>query len=269
VFPVVIVALVVIAVIWFGQRGLIYFPDSRVPPPAALGLRRAEPIMFETKDGLMLEGWFVLAEVPASGYTVIVFNGNAGNRGDRAPLAAQLAARGVATLLFDYRGYGGNPGLPSEHGLDRDAHAALAFLGRMPGVDVTRLVFFGESLGSAVAVRLALEFPPAALILRSPFTSLVELARRHYPFISARLFLRDRYPSIDRISRITSPLLVIAGDADRIVPIDDTRALYDAAPEPKRLVVLPGADHNDESLTFGPDVVRAILDVLTGETDHR
>src|SRR5215210_3253723 len=102
-----IIATVVIAAIWFGQRGLIYFPDSRVPPPATVGLRRAEPVMFETKDGLTLEGWFVAADSPTTGYTVIVFNGNAGSRGHRAPLAAHLAAAGIATFLFDYRGYGG------------------------------------------------------------------------------------------------------------------------------------------------------------------
>ncbi len=253
---------VVLAVIWFGQRGLIYFPDSQVPAPAAAGLPSAEPLAFETEDGLRLEGWFVPPVSSASGYTVMVFNGNAGHRGYRAELAAQLAARGLAVFVFDYRGYGGNPGLPSEEGLARDARAALAAVGARPGVDRARLVFFGESLGAAVAVRLALEFPPAALVLRSPFTSLAAIGQMHYPFLPVRWLLRDRYPTVERIARIASPVLVIAGDEDRIVPLGDSRAVYDAAPHPKRFVVVPGADHNDRALNIGPAVVRAVVDLL-------
>jgi hypothetical protein len=257
-----IVVAVALGILWAGQRTLIYFPSSGVPSPDAAGLPQAEPISFHTEDGLLLEGWFVPARMPPTGHTVIVFNGNAGHRGYRADLAAQLAARGLAVLLFDYRGYGGNPGLPTEEGLARDARAALAFVGRHPGVDATRIVFFGESLGAAVAVRLALEFPPAALILRSPFSSLTALGQHHYPILPVRWLLRDRYPSIDRIARITSPLLVIVGEDDLVVPAADSAALYDAAPHPKRLVTIPGADHNDDELAAGPHVIRAVVDFL-------
>ena len=258
----VVVAVVIVAVLWFGQRGLIYFPDGQTPAPGAFGLPDAEPQTFETEDALTLGGWFLPARSAPTGYTVIIFNGNGGHRGYRAGLAAQLSARGVAVFLFDYRGYAGNPGLPSEAGLARDARAALAHLGRRPGVDVTRIVFFGESLGAAVAVQLALEFPPAALILRSPFSSMAAIGSHHYPILPVRWLLRDRYPSIDRIRRVTSPLLIVAGDEDRIVPFADTQVLFDAAPEPKRLVVIPGADHNDEALAEGPALVRAIGEFL-------
>jgi len=260
----IIAVLVVLAVVWFGQRGLIYFPETDVPPPASVGLPQAEPVMFQTEDGLTLEGWFVppTAPAPESGYTIVGFNGNAGHRGYRASLAGQLAARGIAVLLFDYRGYGGNPGLPSEEGLARDARAAIAWAGGRPDIDRTRLVFFGESLGTGVAVRLALEFPPAALILRSPYTSLVALGQHHYPMLPVRAILRDRYPSIRRIAQISSPLLIIAGEDDRIVPVGDSLLLYEAAPQPKQLLVLPGADHNDEELASGSRVIRAIVDFL-------
>jgi len=166
-------------------------------------------------------------------------------------------------LLFDYRGYGGNPGLPSEEGLARDARAVLAYIGRRADVDLTRIVYYGESLGAAVAVRLALEFPPAGLILRSPFSSLTMMGQHHYPFLPVRWLLRDRYPSIARIARISSPLLVIVGEDDRIVPPADSAALYDAAPQPKRLVTIPGTDHNDDELAAGPRVIRAIVDFLS------
>ena len=259
-----IVVLVLAAVLWFGQRGLIYFPDNEVPPAVAVGLAQADPVAFETEDGLRLEGWFVPAGLPGSGYTVIVFNGNGGHRGYRADLASQLAARGIATLLFDYRGYGGNPGLPSEHGLARDARAALSYLKQRPDVDRSRLVYFGESLGAAVAVGLAVDDPPTAMILRSPFTSLVAMGRHHYPVLPVQWLLRDRYLSIDRIGRIHTALLVIAGDADRIVPVENSVALYEAANGPKRLMILEGADHNDAELAFGPRVIQAVSELLQG-----
>jgi fermentation-respiration switch protein FrsA (DUF1100 family) len=216
---------VVLGVAWMAQRSLIYFPDGHLPAPAEMGLSDAEPVLFRTEDGLDLEAWFVPAREPVADRTILVFNGNAGNRGHRAVLAATFAGNGWATLLVDYRGYGGNPGLPSERGLRRDARAALKYLATRGDVNLARVVYFGESLGAAVAVELATEFPPAALILRSPFTSMAAIGERHYPFLPVRLLLRDRYPSIDRIAAVPSPTLFIAGDADRIVPADETRAL--------------------------------------------
>ncbi len=257
---------VLLVALWAGQRAFIYFPRSDVPSPAAAGLPAAQVVTFETVDGVTLEGWFLPPARPGSGHTLLLFNGNAGHRGDRAALGAQLAARGFSVLLVDYRGYGGNPGLPSEEGLSRDARAALAYVGRRHDVDATRIVFYGESLGAAVAVRLALEYPPAALILRSPFTSLAEIGRVHYPFLPVDWLLKDRFASLERITRVTSPVLVIVGDADRIVPAADSATLYDAAPHPKKLITIRGADHNDEALASGPELVRAIVEFLEVET---
>jgi fermentation-respiration switch protein FrsA (DUF1100 family) len=173
-----------------------------------------------------------------------------------------FAEYGWSTLLVDYRGYGGNPGLPSERGLERDARAAIRYLASRPDVDLSRIVYFGESLGAAVAIRLAVHYPPAALILRSPFSSLVSVGARHYPFLPVRWLLRDRYPSIDLIGRVTSPSLFIAGDADQIIPLSETQRLYEAANEPKRLLVVSDADHNDEALFGGPEMMAAIREFL-------
>jgi fermentation-respiration switch protein FrsA (DUF1100 family) len=168
----------------------------------------------------------------------------------------------VAVLLFDYRGYGGNPGLPYEMGLRRDARGALKYLRSRSDVDPRRIVFFGESLGTGIAVGLAVEFSPAALILRSPFTSFVALAERHYPFVPARWLLRDRYDSLALIPRVTSPVLVVAGDHDGIVPFEDSQVLFEHAPDPKRLVVIRDADHNDDALVDGPEVISAVAEWL-------
>ena len=177
--------------------------------------------------------------------TVLVFNGNAGNRSHRVPLATALRRRGFQVFLFDYRGFGGNPGTPTERGLALDARAARDLVLRRGDVDAARLAYFGESLGSAVAAELAAEHPAAALILRSPFTSMADVGTYHYWWLPVRWLIRDRYATIDLIGKVRSPLLVIVGERDRVVPAEFSHRLYDAANAPKTILSLPDADHND------------------------
>jgi fermentation-respiration switch protein FrsA (DUF1100 family) len=261
------VALAVLAAVY--QRSLIYFPIGPVPSPAAVGLDDAEEVVFATEDGLRLQGWFVPCRQSPPRFTLVVFNGNAGNRAYRAPLAHAFRQRGVAVLLFDYRGYGGSEGQPSEEGLARDARAARAYTEARADVDRARVAYFGESLGAAVALGLAKEHPPAVLVLRSPFTSLADVGRHHYPFLPVSWLLRDRYGSLDRIRHVSCPLLVIAGERDSVVPPAQSRALYDAAREPKQFVSVAGTDHNDADLVAGPAVVEATLTALERWGDRR
>ena len=258
-FACVVVVVAFLAVIWMAQRRLIYFPSTSLPSLGDVGLTDAEPVTFLTADGLRLGAWFIAGSGTAPRPTILVFSGNAGNRAYRAPLAVSLQRHGLQVLLTDYRGYGGNPGVPSELGLAADARAALGYLLSRPDVDRSRIVYFGESLGSAVAVRLALEHRPAGLILRSPFTSLADIGRHHYPLLPVRLLLRDRFASIDSADRIQSPVLVIGGARDTVVPIEYTRRLYAAVAAPKILVELPGADHNDYELLAGDEMIASIL----------
>jgi fermentation-respiration switch protein FrsA (DUF1100 family) len=256
-----VVLLSIVAIAWTQQRRLIYFPFSGVPNPATLGIAGVTAVSFPTGDGLTLNGWFV-SHTDTPQFTVIVFNGNAGNRAFRAPLAAALAGANLAVLLFDYRGFGENSGSPSEMGLKNDARAARDYVvGRSDG-NPQQLVYFGESLGTAVAVELAVEHPPAALILRSPFTSMTDVGQHHYTVLPVAWLLRDRYATIDRIARVSAPLLVIGGDADSIVPIAQTRRVYEAAHDPKSLLVISGADHNDESLTGGSEMIDGVIQFL-------
>ena len=251
-----------LALLWFGQRSMIYFPYAGVAPPFTLGLPNAQEVTFTTDDSLTLHGWFVPAASSPARFTLIVFNGNAGHRGMRAPVAAAFARHGVSTLLFDYRGYGDNTGNPSEDGLTRDARAALTHLRTRTDIDTSRIVYFGESLGAAVALRLATETPPYALVLRSPFTSLSDAGQFHYPYLPVRWLLRDRYPSLERVSSVSTPTLVIAGERDQIIPVEQSKRLYAAITARKRLVVIPGADHNDESMFVGPELIQAVLDFV-------
>ena len=250
-------AAAVLAAIWLFQRRLIYFPLGPAPGRVEDVLPGAEEVELRTADGLSLAAWYLRARSPRA--TVLVLPGNAGHRAYRAPLAHELARRGFSVLLVDYRGYGGNPGRPSEHGLYLDARAAQEFLIGRPEVDGERLVYFGESLGAAVALELAVERPPAALVLRSPFTSLAEIGRLHYPFLPVRLLLRDRYPSIERVGGLRCPLLVVAGEHDGVVPADDSRRLLSAArPGLARWRLVPRADHNDRELLVGESLLASI-----------
>ncbi len=251
--------LVVIALAWLFQRRLIYLAEPGRAPAVATVLPAGEDVAFDTADGLRLRGWFVPAATGKSQATVLVLNGNAGNRAARAPLAAELSRAGLSVLLLDYRGYGGNPGSPSERGLLADARAARAYLATRGDVDPARLVYFGESLGAAVAVRLAVERPPMALVLRSPFTSLADVGRVHYPFLPVRLLLKDRYASIEQVGRLRCPVLVVAGERDGIVPWEQSRRLAAAIPERKRFVLVPGADHNSLELLAGQRLIGEVV----------
>ena len=256
-----VLAVAALVLVWLGQRRLIYFPDTRPPSLSGAGLAGAETVTFVTPDGLRLGAWFLAGSGPPPRPTVIVFSGNAGHRGYRAPLASALAHHGMNVLLTDYRGYGSNPGAPTEEGLAADARAARAYALERPDVDGARIVYFGESLGAAVALRLAVEHPPSALVMRSPFASLAQVGRYHYPLLPVRLLLRDRFASIDRAGQLRSPVLIIGGTRDGIVPIEHSRQLYDAISAPKTFVEVP-ADHNDEALLGGEEMIQAIVRFL-------
>ena len=244
------------AILWVVQRRLVYLPGSDVPPIEG-ALPAWSETRVETADGEHLGVWHVPPDGMAP--TVVVFNGNAGTRAGRAPLGARLAEQGHGVVLFDYRGYGDSTGAPSEEGLHRDAEAIHAFVtGVSPG---SPLVLYGESLGAAVAIRLAAQHDPSALILRSPFTSLGDVASVHYP-LPFDGFLRDRFPSVDRIADVDAPVLTIVGTADQIVPPSLSRALHRAASEPKRLVEIDGAGHNDPALLSGDRLIEAVTDFI-------
>lgn len=254
-------AVVLLALLWVLQRRMIYLPDQRVAP-VDLALPGSREVVVRTADGLSLTTWYLQAGATA----VLVLPGNAGDRADRAPLAQALADGGLSVMLLDYRGFGGNPGRPTEAGLLADARAARAALEARPEID--RVVLFGESLGSAVATAIARERAPDALILRSPFPTLADVGREHYPFLPVGLLLVDRYDTLGVIPCVSAPLLVVAGTADRIVPLRLSRALFEAAAQPKRLVEVAGAGHNDAALLTGPQMLSGIADFLREHGIH-
>lgn len=261
-YAVLVIALVgiLIAVLWALQRRLIYLPSRGLVPRAGGVIAGARDVTLETSDGLSLHAWFVPARGSDDGVTVLVANGNAGDRSLRAPLAQALAAEGFAVLLFDYRGYGGNPGHPSEEGLALDARAAHDFLSDA-GIPDDRIVYFGESIGAAVVTELATEHPPAGLVLRSPFTDLAAVGRVHYPFLPVGALLRDRYPVVDHIKKVSVPTVVVYGTRDGIVPPEQSRAVAAAAAGRTTVVAVENADHNDLALLSGRELIDAVVDL--------
>jgi fermentation-respiration switch protein FrsA (DUF1100 family) len=240
------VYIVIVVLIALGQRKLQYLPS-----PAAAGVpsgeryRLLEEVELTAADGVRLCAWYWPGERPL---TLLVFHGNAGHRGHRLPWMERLHALGLGVFLLDYRGYGGSGGSPSEEGLYLDGEAAVAWLRARgaPGV-----VYVGESLGCGVAVEMAVRHPPAALIVQSGFSSAVDVARRVYPFLPVGLLMKDRYENLPKIRGLSVPLLVIHGERDEIVAPDLGRALFDAAPGPKELFIVPRAGHNDLLLAGG------------------
>lgn len=235
---------------------LLYFPSRAiVETPGRAGLDYRD-VALETDDGERLHGWWIGGRNEPLGQ-LLLCHGNAGNVGDRVLHAVLLTAGGFDVLLFDYRGYGRSSGRPSEEGTYRDARAALRCMLEQPGVDPARVFYLGESLGGSIALDLALEHPPAGLVLLSAFTSVRELARLHYPFIPTSL-VPDAYPTVRRIPELRAPLLVLHGDHDDIVPLSQGRALFEAAPEPKHMHVFAGLGHNDVVTLAGTQFARVI-----------
>jgi hypothetical protein len=253
-----IAAAALLVLLWAGQRSLLYLPLGPVLSPAEAGAAGAEEFSIRTSDGLSLGAWFLSTDRRPPLATVIVFNGNAGNRSHRAPLAKRLARAGLDVCLFDYRGYGGNAGAPSEEGLQRDARAVHAAVAGRPGIDPDRIILMGESLGTGVALSAARDVDPMAVVLRSPFTSMADVAAHHYWFLPVRLLLWDRFDSLSRAGALSCPVAVIAGDRDRVVPIALSRRLCDAIRAPKTFITVRGADHNDWALAAGDEIAAAV-----------
>ena len=254
------VLLVVLPVIF--EKSLIYHPSREHDATARdLGLAH-ESVALVAEDGVRLDALFL----PAKGarFTVLLAHGNAGNLSHRLDRTIFLQARlGADVFLFDYRGYGKSEGRPDEEGTYRDARAAYRWLTVSRGVSPERLVLFGESLGSAVVLDLALTHPARALVLEAPFTSVPDMAAVVLPFFP-RAFVRTRYDNLAKVGRLRMPLLVLHGDRDEVVPFAQGRRLYEAAPEPKRFFPIPGSGHNDTYMVGGDAYWRAVEEFVEG-----
>ena len=231
------------------ERHFVFFPTPEIEyTPDQVGLAY-EDIRFSNQDGRQLHGWYIEGKGPI---TLLWFHGNGGNISHRVDEMALLHRwLGVNVFIFDYQGYGRSEGQPSEQATYRDARAALEYLRSRPDINRNGIVYFGRSLGAAVAVELAVAHPPLGLVLVGSFTSLADMARVHYPLLPARLLVRGRYDSLARIARVDRPVIIFHGDHDTTVPLSQGQKLFDLAGDPKELHILAGAGHNDTYVKGG------------------
>jgi fermentation-respiration switch protein FrsA (DUF1100 family) len=225
------------------QRRILFRPDNTRPDLERAGVTGVREVTVTASDGLQLLAWY-LPPGPNEQHVVLFLHGNAGNIGHRAYRLKRFAQVGWGVLLLEYRGFGGNPGAPSEAGLLADARGGLAAVQAM-GFPLDRILLWGESLGPGLAVQLAAGEPVAAVLLEAPFTSIVDIARRQYPFVPAGILLLDRFESLHRMGMIRAPVLVMHGANDRIIPLEMGRAIHAAASGPKELWVVRDAGHVD------------------------
>ncbi len=248
------------------EKRFVFFPTREVEcTPDQLGITY-EDVSFNTGDGVTLSGWFVPGR---TSLTWLCFHGNGGNIGHRAAEIALLHHNlGVNLLIFDYRGYGSSMGTPSERGTYLDARAALQYLRLRPEVDSKRIVYFGHSLGTAVAIELAAAEAPLGLILVSPLSSMRSMASIAFPRLPLGWLTKGKYNSLERIGSVERPLLIVHGDQDALIPAYQGEELYRAANEPKRLQLLAETGHNDVWETGG-ETYWGALKSFTAELERR
>ena len=237
------------------QRRFLYFPLKTRPSLGILSGIYTE-IQTHTKDQLTLTHWYAKKQRPY----IVVFHGNAGNIEGRAYRFKFLVDQGYSVLLVSYRGYGDNPGQPTEEDLISDSALALEWLLKHEGISSKEVVLFGESLGSGVAIALATQYPVKGLIFDGAYSSIAEVGQSAYLFLPVRWLLKDKWDSLARIQKVKSPTLFIHSKKDSVVPFRLAQKLFQAAKEPKRHIWLEHSDHNDNLET--ESVRKSIFDFL-------
>jgi len=230
-----------VAFMYAYQSRLMYPGSEAAPPPQSIGLAQVREVRIETHDGLQLLAWW---QAPAPGRPVVLyFHGNAGSLAARAVKFATFAEAGYGLLMPAYRGYSGNTGSPSEALLVKDAQAAVDWLARE--APAAPLVYYGESLGSSIALHLAPRVRPRAVVLEGAFDSAAALAQARYPVLPAARLIRDRWDSVAIAPALSAPVLMLHGGGDAVVPVAHARRLFQELPEPKRFILLEGGGHVD------------------------
>jgi fermentation-respiration switch protein FrsA (DUF1100 family) len=232
--------LIVLTYIYLFQRNLLYHPSVNGYQGDEINFNYEE-VFIKNNEGIKLKAWLHKKDL-INKKTILFFHGNAGNLTNRNYKLNELSKFDVNFLIVAYRGFSGNQGKPSEQGLYEDARSALDFL-KIKGVKEKNLILYGESLGTAVAIETAKNKDLAGIILESPFTSMVELAQKYYPFLPVKFLLKDKYETIKKLPKINSPLLVLHGKIDNIVPFSMGKKVFEKAKEPKFKYFIDNDDH--------------------------
>lgn len=238
-----VIYITILIVMTVFQRQFLYIPDKQIASPEQYGLSGFSEDFIKTSDNITIQTWFKAAagNMP----TIIYFNGNASHMGNRAGIYSALTNRGFGLLAISYRGYGKSEGYPTEEGLYRDARAAVEFLNKTKKIPLSRTMLYGESLGTGVSTKMASEYDFAAVILQAPYTSASDRAAEIYFFLPVKFIMLDHFSSLERIKRIKSPLLILHGELDEMIPIRHGKSLLEAANQPKEAIFFPDVGHNN------------------------
>lgn len=250
------------------QRNLLYLPDKIIETPQQYGLSGFDELFIKSKNELVdfatpsitqetIQLWYKPSQnlMP----TIIYFHGNASHIGNRSGILSALSNKGLGVLAVSYRGYGKSTGNPSEQGLYTDARSAINFLVKEKNIALSDIIIYGESLGSGVAIQMASEMSFGGLILQAPYTSITNRAAEIYWFLPVKLILRDNFDSINKIEKIQSPLLIFHGELDTTIPVSHGKAIFNAAPQLKKIIYFPDVEHNNfDSEVIADDVLRFV-----------
>ena len=270
---VVIPSLAAIGYLSWNEHAYVFLPAERTlsRPPAHLHLAE-EQISFQSTDGVMISAWVIPAPTARpSDFWMLICHGNFGNIGfgRRPEFYSFMRDVGVHLLAFDYRGYGQSTGQPRERGLYDDTRASYEYLVRARGVRPDRILIFGHSLGSAMAIELASRVPAAGLVVEGAFTSVVERAQELYPLFPINLISTQRFVSIDRVGSIEMPKIFLHSPEDVVIPFEHGKRLFEAARAPKRFVSVRGGHDDayriDKAVYFGAiaDLIAVAQDGMT------
>ncbi len=241
------------------ERLLLYQPSGGRVAPEVVGLHGVDELVIKTPSGDEIISWYGPAKDGRA--TVLYFHGNGASLAARAERIRGFTDRGIGIFIMSYRGYSGSTGTPSERANVEDAKLAYEVLvGK--GVPKEKIILYGESLGTGVAVQVGAEKPVAGIILDAPYTSIVDVAELCYPIIPSRYFMRDRYETLKHLERVHVPILVIHGEMDRVIPVSMGRAVAAAVTGPVKLVTFPRAGHSDHRDYGSMDVIAAWIGEL-------
>ena len=242
--------LLLLAIFFFAQRSFLYFPSHSNVPLSEAGADPAfQEFAVRTSDGIDLRGWY--APATTKPFTIVFFHGNADSLHTAASIANPYIVAGYGFLVTTYRGYDGLPGRPTEAGLYKDGRAYIQGLVDH-GIASRNIILLGHSLGTGVAVQMAVEFQVRGVMLLAPFLSIPKLASIHFPFFPSSFLVLDRFDNESKISKIHSPLLIANGDQDDVIPSSHGARLYALANQPKEFHSFPGRGHNDAFDQFVP-----------------
>jgi fermentation-respiration switch protein FrsA (DUF1100 family) len=234
----------IVAVFWFLERRLVFPATSAAEEWLDPEDKRSQDVTFTSADGATIHGRWIPPEAPERG-AVLVFNGNGGNLTHRGRLAAQFRQTlGAGVLLFDYPGYGKNPGTPTEEGCYAASEAAYTWLTDEQKVPPNRIILCGQSLGGGPAVELATKHDHRALVLIYTFASVPAVAKDRFPFLPTHTLMRTRFDNLGKIARCPRPVFIVHGTDDRVIGIHHSEQLFAAANEPKHFLRIPDFGHS-------------------------